>query len=166
MWRIAEHLPRHCFLMTKLGEPPDTVRKMRRSISAKLKKRGYTTIDAESAVTGGSMLEKIWHLLENTPVAIAVCCRGMRSNTLANIFYELGVAQAMGSETLIVKTPDFKVPSDFAGLEYIVLMKSSTLILTNTWIIWLRRLAFMGNWEGSWQMSPAWPLIITAGPTC
>lgn len=106
--------------MTKLGESPYMVEKMRKAISAKLKRRGYKLIDAGSEVTGGNMLEKIWNLLENTPVAIAVCCKGMRSGTLANIFYELGVAQAMGSETLIVKTRDFKVPSDLAGIEYVV----------------------------------------------
>ena len=41
-------------------------------------------------------------------------------STLANIFYELGVAQALGKETVIVKSPAAKIPSDFSRSEYVV----------------------------------------------
>ena len=36
-----------------------------------------------------------------------------------NIYYELGVAQALGKETLLVKSPDAEVPSDFIRTEYV-----------------------------------------------
>jgi hypothetical protein len=42
----------------------------------------------------------------------------MGPSTIANIFYELGLMQAYGKET-IVKTPNAAVPSDFVRQEYL-----------------------------------------------
>lgn len=41
------------------------------------------------------------------------------AGTMANIYFELGVAQAMGKETVIIKSPGFKVASDLVRTEYI-----------------------------------------------
>lgn len=49
-----------------------------------------------------------------------MCHESLKPSTLANIYYEIGVAQAMGKETVIVKSPGFKVASDLMRTEYIV----------------------------------------------
>ena len=43
----------------------------------------------------------------------------MSQGTLANIFYEIGIMQAYGKETLLIKTEDTKVPSDLIRTEYV-----------------------------------------------
>ena len=106
--------------MTQLGSPiPAIADEMRARVTALLKKQGYTPIDANAEVTGRDLLVKIWNFLTATPVAIALCHKGMPDRTLMNVIYELGVAQAMGNETLLVKTPEFDVPSDLIGTEYV-----------------------------------------------
>ena len=47
------------------------------------------------------------------------CHEEIRCSAQANIFYELGVAQALGKETLLVKSPGASVPSDFVRTEYV-----------------------------------------------
>jgi hypothetical protein len=43
----------------------------------------------------------------------------MRPDAMCNIFYELGVLQAYGKETLVIKTEGAKIPSDFVRTEYV-----------------------------------------------
>ena len=52
-------------------------------------------------------------------MAVGVAHEDIPAMSQANIYYELGVAQALGKETLIIKSPDAKVPSDFIRTEYI-----------------------------------------------
>jgi hypothetical protein len=35
------------------------------------------------------------------------------------IYYEMGVAQAFGKETIVIKSPKSEIPSDFSRTEYI-----------------------------------------------
>ena len=111
--------PRCCFVMTQLGGPPDEVRAIRRRLGAVLRRRAYSVIDADSAVTGRDFLLKIWEMLVSVPLGIAVIHESMRPGTIANVFYELGLMQACGKETLVVKSPGAAVPSDFVRTEYV-----------------------------------------------
>jgi len=43
----------------------------------------------------------------------------MPEKTIANIFYELGMMDALGKETLIIKSKDYQIPSDFMRTEYV-----------------------------------------------
>jgi hypothetical protein len=43
----------------------------------------------------------------------------MKPSTIANVFYELGLMQAYGKETLVIKTASTVVPSDFVRTEYV-----------------------------------------------
>lgn len=43
----------------------------------------------------------------------------MSENSIANVFYEIGLMQATGKETLVIKTPRAKVPSDLVRTEYL-----------------------------------------------
>src|SRR3977135_73555 len=99
-----KYRPRTCFLMTQLGEPHAEVVAIRDYLSNILSTFKIKLIDADSVVTGKDFLLKIWNLLLAVPLGVAIVHEKMRTETLCNIFYELGVLQAYGKETLIVKT--------------------------------------------------------------
>ncbi len=113
--------PRHCFLMTRLGKPiPKAVSSIRDDIASCCKSNQYTVIDASSLITGRDFLIKIWKMIAASPLSVGVVHEKIPQQTQENIYYELGVAQAMGKETVIVKSLKSKVPSDFVRSEYIV----------------------------------------------
>jgi len=112
--------PRTCFLMTQLGgSPPPELVKMRAEVTEAAKRHDFDVIDADGLVTGRDFLLKIWGLAAGTPVGIALVHETMKPSTLANIFYEIGLMQAYGRETLVVKGPKAQVPSDFVRTEYV-----------------------------------------------
>ena len=112
--------PKRCFLMTRLGRPvPPMVADMREKISECCVKVDYRVIDAAARVTGRDFLIKIWKQIASTPLAVGIVHEDIAPSTQANIYYELGVAQALGKETVLVKSPGSKVPSDFVRTEYI-----------------------------------------------
>lgn len=106
--------------MTQLGDPvPDEVLEIRQSLKSILGQYDITLIDADSEVTGGDFLFKIWRMIAAVPLAVAVVHGDMSRSTLCNVFYEVGLAQAMGKETIVVKTGKATIPSDFVRTEYI-----------------------------------------------
>ena len=113
--------PRQCFLITRLGKPiHKMVRDIGQSVNAVCNHQKYSVVDASTQVGGRDFLIKIWKMIAASPVCVGVVHESIPANTQANIFYELGVAQAMGKETVIVKGPNAQVPSDFVRTEYIV----------------------------------------------
>jgi nucleoside 2-deoxyribosyltransferase len=113
-------LPRHCFLMTKIGTPiPTEIKKIHTAVKKICKEYDYQVIDASYKVTGKDFLDKIWKAIAGCPLAVAIIHEDMSEETRANIFYELGVAQALGKETVVIKSMAQKVPSDFVRTEYI-----------------------------------------------
>jgi hypothetical protein len=112
--------PRHCFLMTRLGKPvPPGVKKIRDAVTAVCKQHGYAVMDANARVTGRDFLLKIWRQIASTPLAVCVVHEDIPPASQSNIYYELGVAQALGKETVVIKSPAVKIPSDFIRTEYI-----------------------------------------------
>ncbi len=112
--------PRHCFLMTRLGHPvPEAVEDIRVAVTAICSQHGYQVIDAGSKITGRDILLKIWKLIASAPLSIGICHEELPQSTQANIYYEIGVAQALGKETLLIKSPEAKIPSDFIRTEYV-----------------------------------------------
>ena len=110
--------PKCCFLMTRLRRPiPPMVADMRDKISECCAKIDYRVIDAATRVTGWDFLIKIWKLIASSPLAVGIVHEDIASSTQVNIYYELGIAQALGKETVIVKSPGAKVPSDFVRTE-------------------------------------------------
>jgi hypothetical protein len=106
--------------MTKLGEPvSDEIKEIRSSLRNILNKYQIEDIDAGKVVTGRDFLMKIWNLTISVPLGIAIIDHNMPPLTLSNIFYEIGLMQAYGKETLVIKTKEAKVPSDFIRTEYI-----------------------------------------------
>ena len=118
--RQIVYRPKTCFVMTKLGTPiPNEIKNIRRTLEKYLKQAAYASIDANSSIRGKDFLLKIWELILSVPLGIAIISKDLSPYTLANIFYEIGLLQAYGRETLIIKTPDCYVPSDFVRTEYI-----------------------------------------------
>jgi hypothetical protein len=117
--------PRCFFLMTQLGEPlPDKVIEIRNKLKAQLKKRSIEIIDAESYISGKDYLGKIWKMLFSVPCGIAIVCEKMSASTISNIFYEIGILNTLGKETIVIKTKAYKIPSDFVRTEYLVYNKN------------------------------------------
>lgn len=112
--------PRHCFLMTRLGKPvPKEITEIRRAITTACKSCSFKVIDASAQNTGRDFLLKIWKQIASTPLVVGVVHGKIPSSTQSNIYYELGIAQALGKETIIVKSPTSTIPSDFVRTEYI-----------------------------------------------
>jgi len=112
--------PRMVFVMTKLGKVvPPKITQMRAILAQSIKPYEYGLIDAGSKTTGGDFLAKIWGIIISLPCGVALISEELRTNTKLNIFYEIGLMQAIGKETLIIKTTKSKVPSDFVRTEYI-----------------------------------------------
>jgi hypothetical protein len=115
LWR-----PKTAFIMQQLGDPvPDAVLDTRRAIDQVLKRTGWSAIDASDEVTGQDYLAKIWKLILTCPVGIALVHEGIGPSTLANIFYELGMLQAYGRETVVIRIGKASIPSDFIRSEWI-----------------------------------------------
>ncbi len=110
-----------CFIMTKLSNPtPDISREACGSIEAIFEDHNISCVDAESITTGRDFLSKIWDLIISVPIGVAIVHEDYPSQTVANIFYEVGLFHALGKEVLIVKSKGFKIPSDFVRTEYVV----------------------------------------------
>lgn len=114
------YLPKTCFIMSQLRPPiPEVQVEIRRRLSDFLKSKGYSEVDAGSSITGRDFLAKIWRMVFQVPIGIAIITPRTTRKAMANIFYEIGLLQAYGKETLVIKTNDVRVPSDFVRTEYL-----------------------------------------------
>ena len=118
--RLTKCRPKTCFLMTQLGEPmPANVREIRSKLVNLLRPHGIKLLNAKAEVTGRDILLKIWEMILSVPMGVAVVDKEMENTSLQNVYYEIGVMQAYGKETLVVRTPGTDVPSDFDRTEYV-----------------------------------------------
>ena len=119
-YKDIQYRPRTCFIMTQLGKPvPSEIKNIRRNLEKRLKERKYRSLDAQDELKGKDFLLKIWGMIVSVPIGIAIISKDISANTLANIFYEIGLLQSYGKEILIIKTKDANVPSDFVRTEYL-----------------------------------------------
>ncbi len=107
--------------MTQLGKKNQCrkIKRLRTSVSKILKEFQIKEIDANSLTTGGDYLTKIWKQIFSVPIGIAIISEDLPSGTIGNIFYELGLMDSYGKETLVLKTKDCVIPSDLTRTEYI-----------------------------------------------
>lgn len=107
--------------MSKVGDgAPPMVRIVRGRLRTLLDEIGYSLIDATQVTTGKDYLRKIWDLIVSVPMGMAFIYRKMPSNTMANVFYEIGLMQALGKDTLIIREPRATLPSDLVRTEYVL----------------------------------------------
>lgn len=113
-------LPRTCFLMFQQGgKIPDILKDAHNSLVEILESRNFYTIDANSRTTGRDFLYKIWEIAASVPIGFAIIHEKINPKSMANIFYELGIMQALGKETLVIRVGKAKIPSDFIRTEYV-----------------------------------------------
>ncbi|HEY0323376.1 MAG TPA: hypothetical protein VGC66_20635 [Pyrinomonadaceae bacterium] len=106
--------------MSAMGKPlPAELVNTKRRVRSILRARSFGTVDSASVTTGKDYLLKIWALAVSCPVGIAIVHEGIRPETMANVFYELGWMHAYGRETVVIKIGDVKLPSDLIRTEYI-----------------------------------------------
>jgi hypothetical protein len=106
--------------MTQLGGSiPPILSEIRSALASTLRTARFDLIDANSSITGRDFLLKIWEIIVAVPLGIAIIHEDMKPATVANVFYELGLMQAYGKETLVVKTKNAAIPSDFVRTEYV-----------------------------------------------
>jgi hypothetical protein len=111
--------------MTQLGgDIPEGICSIRNSLSEILDQYGINEIDATTSTTGRDFLSKIWKKILGVPFGIAIVTSELKLGTIANIFYEIGILNALGKETIVIKSNDFQIPSDFIRTEYINFDKS------------------------------------------
>ena len=112
--------PRTCFVMTQLGgKVSQEAAEIRRVLRRVMRQRNMREIDASSVITGKDFLLKIWELMVAVPLGVAVIDETMSCNTLCNVYYEIGLMQALGKETLVIKTERASIPSNLVRTEYI-----------------------------------------------
>jgi len=106
--------------MTQLGQKvPPSIKEVRDVVEKCLERKHFKVIDAGSSTTGRDFLVKIWRLILSVPLGIAIVCEGMKPSTLENIYFELGVMQALGKETVLVKVGNIECATDLIRTEYI-----------------------------------------------
>lgn len=119
-YRRISYMPRTCLVMTQLKKPiPAQVKTIRGRLDGVLRNRGIETIDAGSYVTGRDFSDKIWGMILAVPLGVAIITADMKARTLESIFHEVGLMEAIGKETLVIKTQVAEVPSDFVRTEYV-----------------------------------------------
>lgn len=112
--------PRTCFIMTQIARPlPSSIVNTRRTLRRCLSRVNFDSLDTGYEITGRDFLNKIWDIILSVPLGIGVITDDMTENSIANVFYEIGLMQAIGKETLVIKTPNTKIPSDLVRTEYI-----------------------------------------------
>ncbi|MCC5907836.1 MAG: hypothetical protein JJU13_16600 [Balneolaceae bacterium] len=80
--------------MTKLGEPiPEVISEIREKLTRKLDSLNINEFDASSMVTGRDFLLKIWNQILSVPLGIGIVDESMSAQTMANIFYEIGIVK-------------------------------------------------------------------------
>jgi hypothetical protein len=118
--KSLKYRPKTCFIMSQMGANiPSIVTEIRKSLSKSLKSYGIQEIDAETIVTGRDFLLKVWGCIITVPMGIAIVSNEIPPQTMANIFYEIGLLQAYGKETLVIKTKGVNIPSDLVRTEYL-----------------------------------------------
>jgi len=111
---------KYCFLMTQLGGTiSPEVLEVRDRLTKLFLEINYNIIDANGIKTGNDFLNKIWKIIISVPVGVAIMHKGIEPKTMANIYYELGIMQALGKETITIKVGEVSLPSDVVRSEYI-----------------------------------------------
>ena len=116
--------PRSTFLMLHLRERADPAEQTMAQISREvLRARRFEPLTAGDVRRTSDFLHKIVDLIRGTGFSLAIFSDRTPARTLANIFFEIGVALVLGKPVQLVWTTDDPntnaVPSDFVRTEWI-----------------------------------------------
>jgi hypothetical protein len=110
-WDIWVDYPK-VFVVMPFSEPwsRDVYSKM---IRPAVKEAGLECVRGDTSLRVGDLTQNIWNEVLQAGVIVADV-----SALNANVFYELGLAHALGKEVFIFKRKDAKIPADFGGAHY------------------------------------------------
>lgn len=115
-----EPRPRHAFLMMQLdGNPTVADRTMADEARAALARANFKVVTAGEVRGTGDYLHKIINLIRGCGFAVAIFSDRTPSKTLANIFFEVGLAGMLGKPVQLVLNGESPAPSDFVRSEWI-----------------------------------------------
>lgn len=115
-----EPRPRHAFLMVQLdGNPTVADRTMADEARAALTRANFSYVTAGDIRGTGDYLHKIINLIRGCGFGVAVFSDRTPSKTLANIFFEVGLAGMLGKPVQLVLNGENPAPSDFVRSEWI-----------------------------------------------
>ena len=112
--------PRTAFLMLQLGEGASHDEGvMAAEVRKALADKGFAAVTAADVRGTGDFLVKIVDLIRGCGFAVAVFSDSTAAKTLANIFFEVGVAGVLGKPVQLVFSGAHGAPSDFVRTEWI-----------------------------------------------
>jgi len=85
----------------------------RRMIQPAVEAAGLDCIRGDVIVRVGDLTQNVWGALLRVGLIIADV-----SALNANVFYELGLAHALGKDTIVLKQHDASIPADIGGVHY------------------------------------------------
>ena len=88
-------------------------------ITSELEKRKFKVLRATDISGHKDYLDKITQTIRGCGFCVAIFSHATPPITLANIFFELGLAILLGKPAIIIKTEDTKPPSDFVRTEWV-----------------------------------------------
>ena len=112
---MTKNVPPTAFLLTPFGakaagdEKPATYRAVQRAIRAACIDVGVELRRADSIFRSGVIVDQIREALADADLVIAVC-----TGKNANVFYELGMAEAMGHTPILIAPDATHLPFDKA----------------------------------------------------
>jgi len=112
--------PRTAFLMLQLGEGTSPEERLiADEVRAALTDQGFASVTAADVPGTGDFLVKIVDLIRGCGFAVAIFSDQTPAKTLANIFFEIGVAGMLGKPVQLVFSGANPAPSDFVRTEWI-----------------------------------------------
>jgi len=112
---MTKSVPPTAFLLTPFGakaagdEKPATYRAVQSAIRAACADAGVELRRADSIFRSGVIVDQIREALADADLVIAVC-----TGKNANVFYELGMAEAMGHQPILIAPDATHLPFDKA----------------------------------------------------
>jgi hypothetical protein len=115
-----EPRPRTAFLMMQLNDRADEREKFIAAETKQiLRKARFSAVTASDVTGTGDFLNKIIDLIRSCGFAIAIFSDHTPAKTLANIFFEVGIATVLGKPIQLLLTGENPAPSDFVRSEWI-----------------------------------------------
>lgn len=113
-------LPRGVFFLTQSNSLISDIDEATSSkVEEYLLKNRFEVCRANRTRRTKDYLEKIISLIRGCGFCLSIVSRDTPSETLANIFFEIGIANLLGKPTILIKRGKMNLPSDFVRTEWV-----------------------------------------------
>jgi hypothetical protein len=111
-----------------------------------LRRRRFVPIDAAQVYGTRGYLAKIIDLIQGCGFGVAVFSEHTPPQTLANIFFEIGLSYVFGKSVIIIRTEGAKIPSDFVRTEWLMSIRGDKRRLARELNGHLKAIARLGHY--------------------